>query len=66
MDSIFGKKVCTKPLSEASSDGPTLPIPTAPIPTASTSNAISNASLSPAHEAKSKYTYNLTQVNIPR
>ncbi|XP_071642237.1 uncharacterized protein [Temnothorax longispinosus] len=54
MDSIFGKKACTKPLSEASSDGPE-----PPVPTASTSNAMSSGSLSPACEVQSKYTYDL-------
>ncbi|KMQ90971.1 hypothetical protein RF55_9214, partial [Lasius niger] len=47
MDSIFGKKAYTKPLSKASSDGPT-----PPVPTASTSKAMSSVLLSPACEVQ--------------
>lgn len=53
MDSIFGKKTSTKPLSEATSDGPEPPVSTTIL------KDTSSASLSPKCEIQSKYTYHL-------
>lgn len=60
MESIFGKKASTKPLSEASSGGPEPPLSTTSTSEATSSSSLSpvaSASPSPACEIKSNYIF---------